>query len=260
MAMVAFASVKASPGTTTLAFAVAFAGGVGHRSIVVETDADGGSAAARLGLGYEPGLVELAAASRREAPAPTTIERFLQPVAPGLAVLCGPASASQAHAALSLASAPMATGLASLSDAQVLVDLGRVTARSVNLELARRSVLTLLVCRPRLDEIQHVRSAVEVLTRIGAPVELVTVGHQPYDPMEVAAQVGCALFGVWVDDPAMASAFWARPAERSRAEGRSNWWRAVVDLGRQLGETTTPRFVSSPGAASAPGLVTSETS
>src|SRR4051794_13328930 len=113
MALVSIGSTKASPGTTTLALALAVAE-PSSRWLVVEADPDGGSIAARLGLGYEPGLVELAAAARRDRPDSSVIDRFLQPVTEEVSVLCGPASAAQAHAALSLSASALAAGLASM--------------------------------------------------------------------------------------------------------------------------------------------------
>lgn len=248
MGMVSIGSTKASPGTTTLALALALAQADAPQ-LVVEADPDGGSIAARLGLGYEPGLVELAAASRRDRPETSVIARYLQLVADQVSVLCGPASTAQAHAALSLSAGALAAGLASVSDASVLVDVGRINGRSAALEFVRRSTITLLVCRPRLDEIQHLRAAVELLERAGARPALVSVGRHPYDPEEIADRVGAELFGVWVDDVDRAEAFWARPAARSRSESKSLWWRTTVDLAQQLAVESTPSLQPLPNPA-----------
>ncbi len=78
MSLIAVASAKGSPGATTLTLALGLARPPARGCLIVEADPDGGSLAARLGLSYEPGLVELAAAARREMPDAATVDRFTQ--------------------------------------------------------------------------------------------------------------------------------------------------------------------------------------
>ena len=61
MSLVVVAGGKGAPGATTTALGLASAW-TGQQRVVVEGDPDGGVLAARLGLGYEPGLVTVAAA------------------------------------------------------------------------------------------------------------------------------------------------------------------------------------------------------
>jgi len=240
MPFVAIGSAKASPGATTLALATALCSNATGPRVVVEADPAGGTLAARAGLGYEPGIMTLAAAFRHGVPHLAALLEFSQGFHTGtgssadivdtgstVAVPC-PASSGQAHAALSSAAASIGDTLAA-ADAFAVVDIGRVNGRSPSLELARRATLTLVLCRPRLDEIQHLPTVVDLLARAGATTELVTVDATPYDPVDVAAHLGIALFGVWVDDRAAAAQFWSSPGPTGRL-ARSKWFRATADL------------------------------
>ncbi len=68
MTLLSFCSAKSSPGVSTLAVALAHLRSAARPTVVVEADADGGVAAARLGLSYEPGFADLSAAFRRDIP------------------------------------------------------------------------------------------------------------------------------------------------------------------------------------------------
>ena len=252
MSLIAVASAKGSPGATTLALALGLARPPGRGCLIVEADPDGGSLAARLGLSYEPGLVELAAAARREMPAAATVDRFTQGLGGGLSVVAGPASAEQAQAALTTSAPSLASGLAALGAADCIADLGRVSAKSPSIEFARRAAVALLVVRPTVHDVQYLPSRVETLRRAGCVVELVCVGTRPYDPTEVAAHLGVPLFGVWGDDRPTTELLWESGASTKRLR-RSMWWRSTVDLASTVAMRMAPHYITDP--VDRPGLL-----
>lgn len=228
MTLVAVGTAKASPGASTLCLALGATWPTdGGTPFVIEADPDGGSLAARMSLGYEPGLVSLAAAARREVDE-TLLRSHSQAVGDGLSVICAPASPHQAHAALAAVGDRLAERLAQLSSA-VVVDVGRVGPASPALPLARGADLCLLVCRPRLDEIQHVRPRARALEQVGCRVGLVCIGASPYSPLEVAESAGVELVGVVADDPKGAAMLCGEPGD-DRALRRSLLWRSAADL------------------------------
>src|SRR5947209_19017441 len=99
MSTFAFASVKASPGVTTLCQVLALAWPEDRAVVVVEADPAGGDLAARLELRAEPGLVSLAAAGRRGLTGAVVLEHA-QDVSERAGLLGGPPSARQARAGL----------------------------------------------------------------------------------------------------------------------------------------------------------------
>jgi len=230
--IVAVASAKASPGATTLALALAAtwpaAAGDGLRAVVVEADPDGGSLAARFGLGYEPGLVTLATAARRGLD-DATFFAHLQTLGDGVGVLCGPPSAQHAAAALGGVADRLAVHLAALAGVTALVDVGRLSAGSPALPLARRAGVCLVVARPRLDEVQHLAARARSLVAAGCELGLVCVGERPYAPVEVAASAGLVLVGVVADDGRGATALAGGPATE-RLLRRSPLWRTASAL------------------------------
>ena len=65
MTVVALASLKSSPGTTTAALALCQVWPSVRRALLIEADPGGGVIAARMGDSPDPGLITLAAAARR---------------------------------------------------------------------------------------------------------------------------------------------------------------------------------------------------
>lgn len=204
MSVVALGSVKASPGVTTAAVMLAAAWPEGRDALVVEADPDGGVLAPRYGIGTDPGLVSAVAAARRGTPARELLGHA-QHLPGGIAVLAGPASADQAHAALD-ATPGVFTALRELTDVDVLLDCGRISPQAPSLRAALEADLLLLVARPRLDEAHHVAHRVRALSGASTPIGLVTVGRRPYAPSEFADAVGAALVATLAHDPAAAEA------------------------------------------------------
>lgn len=240
MTVVAVGSAKASPGATTLCLALAATWPrAGIPAVVIEVDPDGGSLAARLGLGYEPGLVSLAAAARRGVDRDLLLAHG-QSLGGALSVVCGPASPQQASAALGAVGPRLAERMADLLDAAVLVDVGRLGPTSPALPLARSADVCVLTARPRLDEIQHLDSRARALEQAGCRVGLVCVGAEPYSPLEVAASVGVDLLGVVADDPKGAGLLCGRPGD-DRALRRSMLWRTAADLAAAIAVVVAER-------------------
>jgi MinD-like ATPase involved in chromosome partitioning or flagellar assembly len=105
VALIAVASVKASPGVTTAALALA-AAWPAPRRLVIEADPSGGDLGAWLGLAPAPGLASLAAAIRHDH-SPGAAWRHAQALgASGVSVVVAPAGAEQAAACLATVASP----------------------------------------------------------------------------------------------------------------------------------------------------------
>lgn len=205
---VAFAAARSSPGVTTamLACASVWPGKV----LLVEVSEDGGALAARFGLGVEPGLTTLAAASRHTSNgdgAAGLLAEHVQPL-PGtdrIGALVGPTSLEPAQALLRTAADRLA-GLLDQTDADVLIDAGRLTAAPLAGPLLAQADRLVLVVRPRLEELTALAHRLPHLTGLGPPPQLLLVGDRPYGPDEVADTLGVGVVGVLADDVGAAEA------------------------------------------------------
>lgn len=194
--VVALASAKASPGVTTTALALAAAWPDGRPVTVFEADTDGGDLAAWLGLASQPSLVTLAAEGRHRLDG-DSLARHTQSW-PGTAAsfLVSPVGVDQTGAALAaLARAGLADALVGLGGGHVLVDCGRLRPGGTQFGLLPPEVPVVLVARPTLAEVAHVRAAVAVLDR-ARRVGVVLVGERPYPADDVAAAVGVPVLGL----------------------------------------------------------------
>lgn len=95
MSLVALASAKASPGTTTAALALAALWPAERGVVVVEADPAGGDLVPRFGLAPTPGLVSMGAQRRRRL---TGAEVWSATQAGGTPVLVGPTTPEEAGA------------------------------------------------------------------------------------------------------------------------------------------------------------------
>lgn len=242
MTLLSIASVKASPGASTLAAGLLATWPRAPEQVVVlvEADPEGGSFAARAGLGYEPGLMSLASASRRGVDG-EVVNGHAQRVAEGAAVLCGPAGSEQARAALEALDGRLDDVFASRAFVGI-VDVGRLTSRSPCLALARSS-LVLIAARPRLEEAQHVAHRVRALAALGLDLGLVSVGTRPYDPRELGEAVGARLIGSVPHDPSTAEAI-GRGEWGVRSVRRTLLWRSYVALAERVAADLEARDVN----------------
>ncbi len=242
MTVLALASVKASPGVTTLAVALALTwpAGEGRCVRLVEADPDGGVLAARLGLRADPNLATLASASRRGLSAELLIEHG-QALTRGVHLLAGSVSPERMHASLaSLRGLHDALGRDASTDS--IVDTGRLSPRSPVIDLARQAGMTLLVARPARDEVEAVGHRAQGLREVGCAVGLVCVTtRSAYPVSEFADAAGIELVGVIGDDRRAADALRGDAALSDRGLARSSLYRHAADLGIALAERLRPR-------------------
>ena len=236
----ATAGGKGAPGATTLAVLLAWCWPDRERSrIVMEADPDGGVLAARghdsSGLTHEPGLLSLAAA--RDGSAEARLRQHAQALGDGVELVAGPPGPAQAEACLR-ALGEAAAGAIQRAPVNVVVDCGRLHPSSPALPWARVAERTLLVVRPRLDEVVALRPVAERLTGVGVDLGLVCVGDRPFDPVEVAEQAGLPLLAVLPDDPAAAATVTRRGLADRRLR-RAGLVRAVERLAADLAAAAT---------------------
>ena len=202
--LVVVVSAKGSPGVSTICLGLAATWPHGWSPVVVEADASGGDVGTWHGLDAEPGLVGLAAASRRTGRADLVWDHARE-LPGGLPVVIAPAGPEQASAAVDvlsgcsdlgfLASAALrpdpdgvlgpanartgtdgGTGIGTASSeagrAVVVVDAGRLPARvsrtaGVGRLLAAADVV-LLVAATDASGVVHAATAAEALAGIEA--------------------------------------------------------------------------------------------
>lgn len=187
-ALICVTGSKGSPGATTFAAALAFTAGSDTTWVMlVDADPDGGDLAALLGVGTDPGLVSLAAASRHRF-TPEEIGRHLQPVGPGVGLLAAPSAAEQSASALSSLGRPFADALSVCIDGSAVVaDLGRWRPGTPAADLVRAASVTVLVLHPSVAGVAHARSVLADLQSRAMRVVVAVHGDRPYGPDEVAA-------------------------------------------------------------------------
>lgn len=236
MSLFVLASAKASPGVTTTALALAATWPADRRVQVVEADADGGTLAARLSLPVEPGLATLAVSSRRSLDADGLAAHRQKPAGSDIEVVVAPPAAEQARRALRLVVRPLAQVLAELPDTDTIVDAGRLRPDSAIEPLLRAADAVLVVCRPRVEEVQHLPARLRALRPTLAQVGLLLIGDRPYPPAEVAAALDTEVVAVLADDARAAAALVG--GEGARHLRRSPLLRSVRDAGEATRDWT----------------------
>lgn len=237
MSLLVFGSVRASPGVTTTALAVA---GCLRRRLVVEADCDGAVLALRYGLSAEPGLTTLAAAEGH--PDAGEVLAHAQALPGEVPVLVGPDSPDQAVALWRSAGDRLAGVFAAL-DRDVVVDAGRLSPTSPALSLLPAASAVLVVTRPRAEELVPVARRLPALRRLNPSVVPVLVGDRPYSATTVASEMGCEVAGVVADDPKAARALveGGSPGALARsalARTAATLTEALVVAGERPGSTT----------------------
>ncbi|MBR7827829.1 hypothetical protein KDK95_16030 [Actinospica sp. MGRD01-02] len=163
--LIALASLKASPGVTTAALALAALWPGGQQVLVVEADPAGGDLAARFGMEPKPGLVSLSAAARREHRVQVAFEHAQQ-LPGGLSVIAAPAAAEQADGALELLTGdglPLWSNLARDPEVVAVVDCGRLDAGSHAHRIIAAADIALLLARPTLEECDRLAKSLDAL-------------------------------------------------------------------------------------------------
>lgn len=184
MALVAVAADKGSPGVTTTALALAAVWP--RRALMAELDPSGGDVVLRLRgpqqslLSAERGLISLAVAARRELKT-ESLWQHIQALDGGLEVLIGVATPEQA-AGLGTLWRPLTALLASIPGVDVLADCGRLFPGSPAMGVLQGSAMVVLVTRPEVDAVAHLRGRVLSLTQQlgsggfdGVPVGVVVI-------------------------------------------------------------------------------------
>ncbi len=174
MALIVLAADKGAPGVTTAATAL---GAVWPRPVLLaECDPAGGDLAYRLPgaggmLNPARGLLSLGASARRGLRAEQIYEHT-QRLVGGLDVLAGLTNGEQA-AGLTWLWAPLGRALATLPEADVLADCGRLCGHPQLNDLLAEARLLLLVTRAGLDHVAHLRERLALLgegTQVGVVV------------------------------------------------------------------------------------------
>lgn len=205
--IIAIGSRKASPGVTTLTtLLAAYWHEENATRLIVEADPSGGTLAARWqeahDLTWDPGLVAMSAnRGKLDGPAIGVVS---QTIGEGLQVAAAPPAPHQVSAALAAMGEKAAASLAAAPDVRAFVDCGRLSMASPAMPLARRAALTVLVCRPNLEEVHTLLPGVVELSDAGCALGLVVVGDGPYHPTEIADAATIELLGhVPYDDRAV---------------------------------------------------------
>ncbi len=245
--MVALVAGKGCPGVTTAAVAL---GAIWPRPVLVaECDAAGSdfvyrySAADRGRLSQDRGVVSLATAARSGAAAGVDVWSHVQTLDGGLPVLVGAASPAQV-ASIGWSWPSMAGLLAGLSDADVLVDCGRLTPNSPALEFLALADVVVMLVRPTAEGAAHASSALMSLDAqfraapaspvrsVTAPVaaraqpELCVVVVTPKgDSKDHVSQVQDALTSLHTPAPVIGHLAWDVPA----AAGLRGQWTRKLD-------------------------------
>ena len=197
--LVAVCADKGSPGATTTALLL---GSVWPRSaVVVELDPSGGDLGLRCRhhaggqLAATPNILGLAAAARADATDPQLVARFAQRLASGGLVVPGVLAAEQASGMSQLWQRLAAA--CTVSDVDVVADLGRIHAGAASLPVAAAAEAVVVVATPTLEGVLHLRERINhlrpALARHGSgrqprflPVVVTSDRHATNEVAEVA--------------------------------------------------------------------------
>lgn len=254
MTSFAIASCHGAPGVTTTVIGLAVTWPGPERPVVVEADPAGGVLAARFDeLRADRTLAEVAVDVRRRYDHDRVVAsaRALWGAIP---VVVAPPSAEQTHGALAMAGEHLGDGAAEKGRV-VVFDVGRLSARSPALALARRSVMVVLVARPSFEAVATLAARAGELRSAGCTLGLVVVGESPYPPEEAAQEAGISLLGVLPDD-ARAAAVLAGGSGSSRRLRRCLLWRSLADLAARLDAMAGEPAAPAPGSGRDEDLAT----
>ncbi len=204
MTIVGFASVKGSPGVTTLACLVGATWPVQHKVVVVEGDPSGGDLAARFQLSSRAGWPSFIATVRR-AGVSIDFESHLQQLPGGLDVLVGTKGLEGDEGMRSI------DALLSCVDASpdgawdVLVDLGRIIPGE-SVGWMEHADCVVLCARSDAASLVHVREkAPTILEQCHGRAWLAVVGSGSYSRPEIEQFTGLSVIGVCPYDQAAAA-------------------------------------------------------
>lgn len=183
--LIVLGSVKGSPGVTSLAVALAARWPEPETPLVVELDPSGGDLGSRWQLHDEPGLRNMVSTARY-GPLTDPAE-WSQRLPIGVDVVVGPAGQTAAHTVAAFGDAGPAAVQDLAATRPVLVDAGRLDPGSAALAFLDKADLLLVLTRPRLEDVRHLKAVLPGLVERCAVVQLVVSGEGPYD---AAAEIG----------------------------------------------------------------------
>jgi hypothetical protein len=221
--VVALGSVRGAPGVTTAALLLA---SCLDGAQLVEADLSGGVLAVRYGLGREPGLTSLAAATGRGS------ARLLGHAqdAGGLPVLVGPDSPDASDALWRAAGEPLARTIHD-THGWVVVDAGRLQRPTA---IVRRAALVVLVVPPVAEHlVGAMHTVVSLRGAVDGEVAAVLVGDGRYRADDVEPTVGCRVLAHLPHDPVTAEHLRDGLGTRARV-ARSRLARTVAVLAEQI--------------------------
>jgi cellulose biosynthesis protein BcsQ len=246
--LIAVCSLKGSPGVTTFSVALAARWPVTDRCVLVECDPSGGDMATRFALASSPGLVSLAAATRRSTDS-GLLWQHTQDLPGGLSVVTAPPGADQALAALT-ALAPDHSGedgvlrrAANTPQAVVIVDCGRIDPSSPTLPIVCAANVMLLLSRAHADDLAHLAARLTAVASWSPRPGLLLVG-QGHSTAEVHRELGVPVMGRIPEDRRGAAMLCGRPGGRG-GPSRSALGHAASAVARTL--------LSSPASSGPPG-------
>lgn len=238
--IVALSSLRGSPGVTSWSLLLAGAWPIGVERVVLEADGDGGVLAVRCGLGVDPGVAALVAATRRHdaQTGRVTVDAFARRLGDEVWVIPGPESAERA-AAVWASSADDVAAMAALDRRVWIVDGGRSAAGALAAPFTERAELAVVLTSARQEDLVAVPPRVRSLQGGGAAaVGVLVVGRPGYGLDELRAFFGTGL--VWMVRVAGDAALTAPLTLSSRRARRSWLWREAVDVAAAFAERVEP--------------------
>lgn len=199
MSVIGLFSVKGSPGTTTLAVAIAAHGrSVGHGAVLIEADTAGGDLALRYGIAQQPGLAQLAARTRHIGDRRGVLDGLARTInseagAP-VDLVSAPVEPAAVEAAVTALHANPEVLAAAGRGRRVLLDLGRLDAASAGSGLLGSCDLAVMVVRGDAVSLGHAREAAWV-ANLPVRCGFVLIDTGPYRVGEVAEVLAVDCFG-----------------------------------------------------------------
>jgi len=198
MSIVLLCNAKGSPGTTTAALALATAWPEDEAVLLAECDISGGDLGAHYGLRGAPGIATLSMYIRRGVDI-NDLNDHIQSLPHEVGLLVGVAGTQQG-----VALAPAWSHIAQLLNSYkgvVILDIGRIHADITCMtDLINIADLILLVAKPGVASVIHLRSAIEVLNTFNPTVKLLLIGEKPYGSVEIEEATGIEVAGVIAHD------------------------------------------------------------
>ena len=233
MTVIAVCSTKHSPGATTLSLALVTAWASATSSadappVLIEADPAGGDLAARLGLGFDPGLVSLAAAARHAGSEIDVIANSQPLPCGGIAVL-GPTNPDQAETSVGTVARRLCSGVRKFGLG--VVDCGRWATTSPTSDIMRAADFTLVVVRPDVAGVEHLRERMDDLSSAaGGRLGVVLVGDRPYGPSSVQPAIGLlSVMTMPIDRDGAEAVYGAASARSTRRSRLARSARTILD-------------------------------